>query len=152
MSQVLSGIGSQVFSGFGELFKPQFLIDKERQAAAISRDAAAAALDAQLSQAMQQVMYDGNAAQAGWASTAQPHVDPINDIVRNPFQAAALYMRLRMTRDELKQKDIEIAFVRQMGGLVHVAIVNRERILTMIDEDVGAFPSDAFIARIRLLL
>ena len=57
-----------------------------------------------------------------------------------------------MTRAELKAKDIEIAFVRQMGGSVHCAIINQERVLTMIDEDVGAFPSDAFIARIRLLL
>ena len=39
-----------------------------------------------------------------------------------------------------------------MGGCVHVAIVNQDRLLTMIDEDVGAFPSDAFIARIRLML
>ena len=103
-------------------------------------------------------LYSGNqslanaaaqAQQSGWGST---HTDPIDELVKNPFQAAALYFRLRMTKAELKQKDIEIAFVRRMGGSVHCAIINQERILTMIDEDVGAFPSDAFIARIRLLL
>ena len=88
-------------------------------------------------------------AQQGWAAT---QFNPLDELVKNPFQAAALYFRLRMTKAELKAKDIEIAFVRRMGGSVHCAIVNQERILTMIDEDVGAFPSDAFIARIRLLL
>ena len=88
-------------------------------------------------------------AQQGWAST---QFDPIDELVKNPFQAAALYFRLRMTKAELKAKDIEVAFVRRMGGSVHCAIINQDRILTMIDEDVGAFPSDAFIARIRLLI
>ena len=92
---------------------------------------------------------NAQAQQSGWAST---HTDPIDELVKNPFQAASLCFRLRMTKAELKQKDIEIAFVRRMGGSVHCAIINQERILTMIDEDVGAFPSDAFIARIRLLL
>ena len=87
--------------------------------------------------------------QQGWAST---QLDPIDELVKNPFQAASLYFRLRMTKAELKAKDIEIAFVRRMGGSVHCVIINQERVLTMIDEDVGAFPSDAFIARIRLLL
>ena len=95
---------------------------------------------------------NAQAQQSGWAATNMPHLDPIDDMIRNPFQAASLYFRLRMTKAELKQKDIEIAFVRRMGGSVHCAIINQERILTMIDEDVGAFPSDAFIARIRLLL
>ena len=103
-------------------------------------------------------LYSGNQAaaaqaqQSGWAATNMPHLDPIDELVKNPFQSAALYFRLRMTKSELKAKDIEIAFVRRMGGSVHCAIINQERILTMIDEDVGAFPSDAFIARIRLLL
>ena len=92
------------------------------------------------------------AQQSGWASTQSTQFDPIDELVKNPFQAASLYFRLRMTKAELKAKDIEIAFVRRMGGSVHCAIINQERILTMIDEDVGAFPSDAFIARIRLLL
>ena len=92
------------------------------------------------------------AQQSGWASTQSTQFDPIDELIKNPFQAAALYFRLRMTKAELKAKDIEIAFVRRMGGSVHCAIINQERILTMIDEDVGAFPSDAFIARIRLLL
>ena len=106
---------------------------------------------------MNQAFYHGNqslanaaqAQQSGWAST---QFDPVDELVKNPFQAAALYFRLRMTKAELKAKDIEIAFVRRMGGSVHCAIINQERVLTMIDEDVGAFPSDAFIARIRLLL
>ena len=103
-------------------------------------------------------LYSGNqtvaaqAQQSGWASTQSTQFDPIDELVKNPFQAAALYFRLRMTKAELKAKDIEIAFVRRMGGSVHCAIINQERVLTMIDEDVGAFPSDAFIARIRLLL
>ena len=92
------------------------------------------------------------AQQSGWAATNMPHVNPIDDLTHHPFQAASLYVRLRMSREELKARDIEIAFVRQMGGCVHVAIVNQDRLLTMIDEEVGAFPSDAFIARIRLLL
>ena len=92
------------------------------------------------------------AQQSGWASTQSTQFDPIDELVKNPFQAASLCFRLRMTKAELKAKDIEIAFVRRMGGSVHCAIINQERVLTMIDEDVGAFPSDAFIARIRLLL
>ena len=105
-------------------------------------------------------LYSGNqslagaaqAQQSGWASTQSTQFDPIDELTKNPFQAASLCFRLRMTKAELKAKDIEIAFVRRMGGSVHCAIINQDRILTMIDEDVGAFPSDAFIARIRLLL
>ena len=96
------------------------------------------------------------AQQSGWAATNAPAPDPVHnaivDLIRNPFQATSLCLRLRMTKAELKAKDIEIAFVRQMGGSVHCAIINQDRVITMIDEDVGAFPSDAFIARIRLLL
>ena len=95
------------------------------------------------------------AQQGGWAATNVPQgqtAEPVDLLINNPFQAASLYIRLRMTQRQLKEKDIEIAFVRQMGGCVHVAIVNQDRLLTMIDEDAGAFPSDAFVARIRLLL
>ena len=109
----------------------------------------------QLQDAMNQALYHGNgnaqAQQGGWAATNMPF-DPNDELILNPFQARSLYVRLRMTRGQLKEKDIEIAFVRQMGSAVHVAIINQDRIITMIDEDVGAFPSDAFIARIRLLL
>jgi hypothetical protein len=118
----------------------------------------------QLQDMMNNAMHHGNAqqggigqyptSQGGWAATNEP--DPVHNAVveltRNPFQAASLYIRLRMTKAALKAKDIEIAFVRQMGNAVHVAIVTHDQVVTMIDEDVGAFPSDAFIARIRLLL
>ena len=160
---------SNILGSLG-IFKPQDQVERERQAAAAGgiltawNEAQQSVLSAQqLQDAMNSAMYHGNdaskyanAQQGGWAAANQPQqgwqADPVDLLIKNPFQANALYVRLRMTRVELKAKDIEFAFVRQMGGSVHVAIVNQDRVLTMIDEDVGAFPSDAFIARIRLLL
>ena len=142
---------------FGSLFKPQVQIDREKSLATVDASGlldAAQAIQDQLNSSLYAgnqslAAANGQAQQSGWAAT---QFDPLDELVKNPFQAAALYFRLRMTKAELKAKDIEVAFVRRMGGSVHCAIINQDRILTMIDEDVGAFPSDAFIARIRLLL
>lgn len=139
--------------GMGDVFKSKSQIEMEMKQSGLSLPPQNGQLGgwaaAQVQDQMNQAFYHGN--QAAAAQAAMPHLDP-DDLVRYPFQAASLYIRLRMTRAELKAKDIEIAFVRQMGGSVHCAIINQERVLTMIDEDAGAFPSDAFIARIRLLL
>ena len=150
--------------GMGDILKSKSQIELEMRQATLSLPPvvsgglaawdAAQAMQDQLNYALAHGSQAGaaQAQQSGWAATNSPHLDPVDDLIRNPFQAASLYFRLRMTRAQLKAKDIEIAFVRQMGGSVHCAIINQNRIITMIDEDVGAFPSDAFIARIRLLL
>jgi hypothetical protein len=154
---------TSILGGIGGIFKSRDQLELEmRQAAASGAptawDASQAAQAAQqLQYAMNQALYHGSDAAnppRGWAATnqAQGYNDPVSDLIQNPFQASALYFRLRLTKGQLKEKDIEIAFVRRMGDAVHVAIVNQDRILTMIDEDVWAFPSDAFLARIRLLL
>ena len=159
---------SNILGGLGALgiWKPPDQIERERAAAYAGGiigpwDAAQSQqASQQLQDAMNQALYHGNdaskyanAQQGGWAAINGPttQFDPVDDLIRNPFQAASIYIRLRMTKAALKEKDMEIAFVRAMGSAVHVALITRDKVVTLIDEQPEAFPSDVFVARLRLM-
>jgi hypothetical protein len=91
--------------------------------------------------------------QSGWAATNVPvsAFDPIGELIVNPFQAMAIYLRLRMSQAMLKARGIEIALVRHMGSAVNVVVITKDQMVTLTDEDDVAFPSDAFLAKLRLL-
>jgi hypothetical protein len=148
---------SNILNGLG-IFKSPDQVERERLAAAQG-----GMLAQQLQDQVNHALYAGNqsladangqAQQSGWAGTNGPagQYDPIGGLVANPFQPEALYFRLRMTKGQLKLKNIEIALVRQVGSAVNVVVITKDQMLTLVDEDVGAFPSDVFIAKFRLML
>ena len=65
-----------------------------------------------------------NAQQGGWDA-----LTPVDrpTLVKNPFQAASLYFRLRMTRQELKAEGHRDRLRAPDGRLVHYVIINQDR-------------------------
>lgn len=63
----------------------------------------------------------------------------------------AICFRLRMDYASLREKGVEILNVRQVIDEVHVVIGHKDQTLILKDE-AGSFPSDEFVAKMRLLL
>jgi len=67
------------------------------------------------------------------------------------YTPEAIAFRLRMSRRELEAKGIEILNVRRVVDEVHVVLGVKDQTLVLKDDE-GSFPSDEFVAKLRLLL